>query len=175
LVHVDEKICLAPLKDVSLGCLLRVKPIPMPNRTLDVNLCYLRTVFKEHKVVCPSIKQNDRCKVSDIPVNVLTKMLFQTVLLRYTGRIYCFEEYYQFCLEKKSETHDMEKARRIPFQKECNDFLDFVQLHMQQRNIEQLGGWISKHHDGAIAHDLKRYYQNFRDLLKTYLPTLEVR
>jgi hypothetical protein len=97
-------------------------------------------------------------------------MLFQAILLRYTGRTYCFEEYYQFCLDKKSKTNaevqNFEQARRIPFRKQCNEFLHFVQLHMQHRKTKQLGGWISKQHDGAIARDLKMYYKNFREFVE---------
>jgi hypothetical protein len=97
-------------------------------------------------------------------------MLFQAVLLRYTGRTYCFEEYYQFCLHKQSKTNNesqtLEQARRIPFRKECNEFLHFVRLHMQHSKTKQLGGWISKQHDGAIARDLKTYYENFREFLE---------
>jgi hypothetical protein len=164
LVEVDGKICSAPLNDVSLGNLLRVKPIPMPNRILDVNLCYLRIVFKDHAVIRHSIEQNDRCKVSEIALNVLTEMLFQAVLLRYTGRTYCFEEYYHFCMDvnsKRDTKYRTLETRRIPFRDECSKFLQFVQLHMLHKKTKQLGGWISHQHDGAIANDVKTSYKTF--------------
>jgi hypothetical protein len=164
LVNVDGKICAAPLKEGFLGSCLRTRPIPSPNRTLDVNLCYLRYVFKEHLPIHNYMNRNHRCPVNDIPLNVLTEMLFQAILLRYTGRIYCFEEYRQHCIDHFHQ--DMANTRSVPFREECSKFLEYVQLHMVHHKRKNIGGWISKQHDISIAYDLRTYYKSFSGFVR---------
>jgi hypothetical protein len=161
LQSVRRRLCAMPLKDTSLGTCLRIKPIPSPNRTLDVNLCYLRYTFMEHEELSTSISLNKRCRVSDVRIELLREMMFQTILLRYTGRVYCFEEYRLFLTENTSSTEGRHK-RGLPLCEECDSFLDYVKIHMKCKKRSGLNGWMSKQHYGAIANDLKDCYKSFR-------------
>jgi hypothetical protein len=91
--HVNGTISAAPLQEHALGIILRTRPLPMPNRALDVNLCYPRHAFKEHKVLSPYINNGKRCDAGIVCSETLAEMMFQIILLRYTGRIYRYEEY----------------------------------------------------------------------------------
>jgi hypothetical protein len=86
--HVNDGINAAPLQEHALGIILRTRPTPTPNRALDVNLCYLRHAFTEHKVLSPYINNGKRCDADIICSETLAEMMFQIILLRYTGRIY---------------------------------------------------------------------------------------
>jgi hypothetical protein len=166
LQRVRRRLCAMPLNDTSLGTRLRIKPMPSPNRALDVNLCYLRYSFMGLKELLPTITLNKRCKVSDIRIETLSEMMFQAILMRYTGRIYSFEQYRLFAADNRSLTEQQHK-RGMPFREECERYLEYVKVHMQRNKRTSLNSWMSKQHSGAIATDLKNCYDNFRAFVET--------
>jgi hypothetical protein len=48
-----------------------------------------------------------------------------------------------------------------------------VRLHMMQHKTTTLEGWVSKQHDGQIAADLKKNYEQFGTFLKTLSKIIE--
>jgi hypothetical protein len=171
LCHDKGTTYVAPLKELQLGTCLRVKPIPSPNRTLDVVLCYLRSAFEDHAEILPSILAKKRCHISDISLQTLSDMLFQIILLRFTGRIYCFEQYHEW--NSAIAFGEERCSRRIPFREDCPHFLEFVRVHMMQHKTTTLEAWVSKQHDGQIAADLKKNYEQFGTFLKTVSTIIE--
>jgi hypothetical protein len=86
----------SPLKEESLGISHRICPSLSPNRALDVNLCFLRVAFLEHKSLTSSIQAYSRCDITTMHIETLIEMMYQIIVLRFTGRICRFEEYQKF-------------------------------------------------------------------------------
>jgi hypothetical protein len=160
---VDGKLCAAPLMDTLIGTCLRIKPIPSPNRALDVNLCYLREAFKEHTQLHLSMSLNQRCDATNISTEILAEMLFQTVVFRFTGRIFRFEQYRKYCSDRSSSLGV--SIRSIPFRKDHTHFLDYVRDQLEQKQNVGMGSWISRQHYGSIANKLKQNYKSFREFV----------
>jgi hypothetical protein len=163
LTEINGVLCAGPLITTSLGMSLRVKPFPSPNRALDVNLCYLRIAFKQHKLLLPrTILSNSRCKASDIDLTTLSDMMFQTIILRFTGRIYQFEQYHRHVQNLQTNTTAIQSNQRIPLCNQSQHFLDYIELSLQSTKKLSMMSWVSRQHDGAIAPHLIKNYANFR-------------
>jgi hypothetical protein len=159
---IDGLICASPLSESSLGVTLRTLPTPSSNRSLDVNLCYLRHTFKEHPILLPSISANKR--IADVPIEeVLEEMFFQIIIFRYTGRVYRYEQYRKYYSKfygnKESERRPCFGG--IPRRCEHQFFLKYVELDLVANNATTLTRWVSKQHDGSISYDLRQKYHKF--------------
>jgi hypothetical protein len=104
--EIGSIVCASPMDEISLGVTLRTRPTPSCNRNLDVNLCYLRHSFRQHDVLLPTIRAKTRCMVTEIPIPTLEDMIFQIIVLRFTGRVYRYEQYQRYYnAMNKSDKH----------------------------------------------------------------------
>jgi hypothetical protein len=163
-----NKVCAAPLVDQSLGLARRIRPSLSPNRSLDVNLCFLRIAFLQHEALAPSITSCGRCDVTRLHTETFCEMAFQIILLRFTGRVGRYEEYnlYQQTLPPKS---GKVIGRLIPFREDLPNFWEYMEKRQQQRKgksgVATLSGWVSRQHDGVIPHDLRMNIYKFMRFL----------
>jgi hypothetical protein len=161
-----QTLCAAPLTDEFLGIAHRIRPTLSPNRALDVNLCFLRIAFLEHKSITSSIKAYARCDVTTLHNETLSEMMYQIILLRFTGRICRFEEYLLF---QKQFNSAGEACRLLPLRKDTSSFLEYMEFrqekHKGRNGMLTLTGWISRQHDGVIPSDLKANLYKFKQFL----------
>jgi hypothetical protein len=160
LQQLRKKMCAAPLIDKSLGITLRTRPTPSSNRAFDVVSCYLRHALQDHPELLPSILSKTRCAVSDIGNDTLTDIMFQIILLRFTGRVYRYEGYHG--QEKLNSDPSSTNHHRIPCRGSVDRFLDYVQLDLEQNDTSTLNRWVSKQHDGAISSQLRKNFGAFK-------------
>jgi hypothetical protein len=118
--EIGGSVCASPMDEKSLGVTLRTRPTPSPNRNLDVNLCYLRHSFRQYDVLLPSIRAKTRCVVSEVPVPTMEDMMFQIILLRFTGRVFRYTQYQRFYNE--NYTSDQHLFGGLPHRRECGFF-----------------------------------------------------
>jgi hypothetical protein len=160
---IEGIICEGPLTETSLGLTLRTRPTPMPNRALDVNLCYLWRVLKSNPILHKSILDGTRCESMLITTDEMTDIMFQIIVFRYTGRIYRYE---QFRKEQDEGNHSNSNSttenQPIPVRDTLGNFLNHVKLNLNLlKNRNQMSDWISKQHDGAISPDCVRNFVTF--------------
>jgi hypothetical protein len=98
--------------------------------------------------------------------------MFQIIVFRYTGRIYRFEVYRkeQYASDKLRLTTNQSP---IPVRDTLGLFLEHVKLHLNPSDRNQISGWVSKQHDGAISPDFVRSYVVFARFLKRVSYILE--
>jgi hypothetical protein len=94
----------------------------------------------------------------------MCEMLFQIILLCFTGRIGRYEEYQQS--QQKTDTKTGKKVGKlIPLRGDTRTFLEFVEERQNKRRGKQavpsLSGWVSRQHDGILPHDLKTNLYKF--------------
>jgi hypothetical protein len=161
-------VCASPLDEKSLGVTLRTRPTPSPNRTLDVNLCYLRYNFKEYDVVSTAMDDRRRCVLSAIPLAVFEEMMFQIILFRFTGRVYRYEQYrnYFASIHGKVKENERQLVRGIPHRCDLDIFLEYVEKDLRASNTTTLSRWISRQHDGSISHDIRHNFDKFSCFIK---------
>jgi hypothetical protein len=137
-------MCVAPLKDSKIGLALRLRLTPSPNRVLDVNLCFLRKIFsEEHEIIRHAIIQQTRCLHEDVPDNTIAEMLFQIILLRFTGRIFRFHYYGHTSGKINSGSEAI--RRMMPLRSDVPTFLQHVEQTLDVKPGKQptLCKWIS--------------------------------
>jgi hypothetical protein len=159
----DGRLCATPLTDESLGVAHRICPSLSPNRALDVNLCFLRIAFLDHKSLASSIQACMRCDDSTLHIETLCEMTFQIILLRFTGRICRFEEYKLWQL-KYNDSSD--NSCFLPLRKDIVSFIEYMEIRQKKRTQQNSGmvtmtGWISRQHDGVIPYHLKTNLYKF--------------
>jgi hypothetical protein len=93
-------------------------------------------------------------------------MMFQTIILRFTGRIYRFEQYHQYVQNLQSNT-DVQSNELIPLCNQSQQFLDYIELSLQSTKKLSMMSWVSRQHDGAIAPHLIKNFANFRVFVET--------
>jgi hypothetical protein len=161
------RLCAAPLTDKLLGIAHRIRPSVSPNRALDVNLCFLRVAFREHKSLYSSIEACMRCDDTTLHTETLSEMMFQVILLRFTGRICRYEEYK--LSQKKYNYEPSASCRFLPLRNDISSFLDYMESRQKKRTkqngIVTMTGWISRQHDGVIPYDLKTNLYKFQRFL----------
>jgi hypothetical protein len=85
-------------------------------------------------------------------------MMFQAIVLRYTGRVSCFESYFNYQVQEGQA-----QPRRIPLTSDLTQFLEFVELDLgKEGNSKSMLHWVSKQHDGSIPMDMRRHFFKFR-------------
>jgi hypothetical protein len=165
--------CAGPLTEKSLGLTLRTRPTPSPNRAMDVSLCYLRRVLKSNPILRQSILDGTRCKSMLITNDILTDIMFQIIVFRYTGRIYRFELY----RKQRDTSIDSESTtpinQPIPVRETLGIFLNHLKLNLNLSHRNQMSNWVSKQHDGAISHDCVRNCVLFCRFMKHIAHNLE--
>jgi hypothetical protein len=158
------------LKEESLGIAHRIRPSLSPNRALDVNLCFLQVAFLEHKSLTSSIKAYTRCDVTTMHIETLIELMYQIILLRFTGRICRFKEYWKF---QELANKPGVVCKHIPLRGDTKEFLSYMERRIQKhkgrngKNVT-LTGWVLRQHDGVIPSDLKMNLYKFQ-LFITYI------
>jgi hypothetical protein len=94
-------------------------------------------------------------------------MMFQTIILRFTGRIYRFEQYHRHVQNLQTNTTAVQSNQRIPLCNQSQQFLDYIELSLQSTKKLSMMSWVSRQHDGAIAPHLIKNYANFRVFVET--------
>jgi hypothetical protein len=160
----------APLKEELLGIAHRIRPSLSPNRALDVNLCFLQVAFLEHKSLTSSIKAYTRCDVTTMHIETLIELMYQIILLRFTGRICRFKEYRKF-QELANKPGVVYKL--LPLRRDTKEFLSYMERRQQKHKGQNgknvtLTGWVSRQHNGVIPSDLKMNLYKFQ-LFMTYI------
>jgi hypothetical protein len=130
---IDGQLYAVPFCKKSLGVTLRTRPTPSANRTLDINLCYLRHTFQQYDVLLPSITACRRVALCKVPMEILEDMLFQIILLRFTGRVYRFEQYRKFYTAKycSDQGDRIQCYAGIPGWSNNKFFLNFVRMDLE--------------------------------------------
>jgi hypothetical protein len=169
---IDGAPFATPLLDLALGNTLRTRPTPSSNRSLDVNLCYLRIVLKNHPVLLQSISKRQRCNISKIPMDTLTDIIFQIIVLRYTGRICRFEEYRQTLMNMHNPS-PQKLITGLPTRAHLTTFLDYVRLSIDASDKDTMSDWISKQHDGAIPKHFQNNFHSFSRFFEYVASNLE--
>jgi hypothetical protein len=160
---IDGQLYAVPLCEKSLGVTLRTRPTPSANRTLDVNLCYLRHTFQQYDVLLPSITACRRVSLCSLPMEIMEDMLFQIILLRFTGRVYRFEQYRKFKTAKycSDQGDRIQCYAGIPGWSNNKFFLNFVRMDLEINKAKSMSRWVSRQHDGAISFDLRNNFSKF--------------
>jgi hypothetical protein len=155
----DSTYAAGPLQQKCLGHCLNVKAIPCCNRALDVVSCFLRIELSRNPILADSIKKKELCTALSIGIEAMCDILFQIILLRFTGRIFRFHIF------------GKDRSGSLPYIRDLPDFLRHVQWCISQK--VPLSRWLSKQHDGAISKDLFRHYLIFSGFFKRIASNLQ--
>jgi hypothetical protein len=103
-------------------------------------------------------------------IETLIELMYQIILLRFTGRICRFEEYRKF---QELANKPGVVCKHIPLRGDTKEFLSYMERRQQKhkgrngKNVT-LTGWVLRQHDGVIPSDLKMNLYKFQ-LFMTYI------